>query len=224
MFNAKKAPIAPKTLVAKKKYDGADVIKQLNSDFNNKCYICGDKTNKDLRVEHFIPHQGVDNLKFDWNNLFLSCDYCNGIKSDTYNVNGKTLINSVVEKPEEYLSHKTSAFPMLEVSFEAKKNGVETTNTIELLNKIFNGKKNSSEAQIIKKEDLVKNLKKEMGDFLITLHHYLTKEKGAEKEYHKVVLIDHLSDLSNFVEFKRHYIMTNLKNIKRLEQELGVKL
>lgn len=224
MFSAKKHPVVPNTLGAKKKYDGADVIQQLRIDFNKKCYICGDKTNKDLRIEHFTPHLGVDTLKFDWNNLFLSCDYCNGIKSDTYNVNGKTLINSILENPEDYIGHKTSAFPMLDVSFEEKKKGVATNYTIELLQKIFNGKPNSSEAQITKREDLLKNLRMEMGDFLITLHKYLTIASGKEKEYNKAKLIDHLCDISNFLEFKRDYLITNIRNIKNLEGELGIKL
>jgi uncharacterized protein (TIGR02646 family) len=160
MFNAKKSPDTPKSLIRQKKYDSEDVVKQLFIDFNEKCYLCGDKVNKDHRIEHFIPHRDKnENLKYDWNNLFLSCDYCNGIKSDSYNIDGKEIINSVNERIEDYVSHSYIGFPLSRIEINKNKSNNETDNTIDLLNKIYLKNKSSSESQKIKREQLVNNIR-----------------------------------------------------------------
>lgn len=88
MVYFKKTKPAPNSLKTEKlkrngKYNKDDVVKQLVEDFCGKCYICEDKSSS-LNVEHFIPHKGNNNLKFDWNNLFLSCSHCNNVKLDKF--------------------------------------------------------------------------------------------------------------------------------------------
>ena len=57
-------------------YKCGDVLELLKNDFKNKCYICECKESLISRnTEHFIPHKGDKNLKFDWNNLFWSCSH-----------------------------------------------------------------------------------------------------------------------------------------------------
>lgn len=86
MVKVERSYPAPSSLQReKKKADGSysemDVVKQLEHDFRGKCYICEIKPLMDPEVEHLIPHKGNADLKFDWDNLFLSCYHCNSVKN-----------------------------------------------------------------------------------------------------------------------------------------------
>lgn len=227
MFNAKKSPNIPKSLSKKKKYDSEDVLSQLFIDFNSKCYLCGDKVNKDHRIEHFTPHRNEnENLKYDWNNLFLSCDYCNGIKSDSYNFDGKNIINSVNEKVEDYISHYFEELPILDPVLDLKIINQHSQNTIELLNKIYFGSKNSSPSQVVKKESLIKSIKNEIGKFIIDIYNLFNSDTRNINQfnYSKVVFLDHIQDSSTFIEFKREYLRKNIKVKIKLEKILDQKI
>lgn len=108
MVKVKRSFPAPKSLAeeAKKatgKYDKSDVIEQLKKDFHNKCYICEMKELQDPNVEHLLPHKNgkYPERKFDWENLFWSCEHCNSVKN-----NGKYdegIIDCCKYDPENYL-------------------------------------------------------------------------------------------------------------------------
>lgn len=227
MFNAKKSQNIPKSLSKNKKYDSEDVVDQLFIDFNSKCYLCGDKVNKDHRIEHFTPHRNEnENIKYDWNNLFLSCDYCNGIKSDSYNFDGKDIINSVNEKVEDYISHYFEEFPILEPILELKIINKNNQNTIELLNKIYFGINTSSSSQVKKREHLIKNIKDEIGKFIINIYDLINidKNKINETKYFKSLVLDHFENDSAFLEFKKEYLR-KYSNVKiKLEKILDQKI
>jgi len=65
-------------------YKCDNVLEKIKIDFKNKCYICNYKEPVTINVEHFRPHKGDKNLKFQWENLFWSCGHCNNIKLDNY--------------------------------------------------------------------------------------------------------------------------------------------
>ena len=65
-------------------YKCGDVLDRIKTDFKNKCYICGYKEPVTINVEHFRPHKGNNDLKFQWENLFWSCSHCNNTKLDNY--------------------------------------------------------------------------------------------------------------------------------------------
>lgn len=66
------------------KYNTDKVFEALREIFHEKCYICENKKAMSWEVEHLKPHRGDVELKFDWNNLFLSCAHCNHIKGSSY--------------------------------------------------------------------------------------------------------------------------------------------
>ncbi|MCX9063931.1 hypothetical protein NLN94_23905, partial [Citrobacter portucalensis] len=80
MFNVIRTLPAPTSLEAQRKYDGEDVYTALEECFHKKCYICETKNPLDINIEHFNPHMGDIEKKFNWNNLYLSCSRCNNIK------------------------------------------------------------------------------------------------------------------------------------------------
>lgn len=84
MFNVIRTLPAPTSLEAQRKYDGEDVYTALEECFHKKCYICETKNPLDINIEHFNPHMGDIEKKFNWNNLYLSCSRCNNIKQAQY--------------------------------------------------------------------------------------------------------------------------------------------
>ena len=84
MINIEKSKQVPSSLEIEKnkainsnnpksgKHNSEDVIEQLEKDFYKKCYLCETKATS-FEVEHLISHKGDFELKFDWDNLFLSC-------------------------------------------------------------------------------------------------------------------------------------------------------
>lgn len=137
MFNVVRNESAPASLANKVKYDSQDVWDALNRVFHKKCYICETKEPQDINVEHFIPHKGDDKLKFDWNNLYLSCGRCNNIKLAKYDC----LIDCCDENIDvlRAIKHFPPVTPYAKkLQIEVQVNSPETILTAELLDKIFN--------------------------------------------------------------------------------------
>lgn len=137
MFKVTRPTEIPSSLEAKIKYDGEDVYNSLLACFHKKCYLCETKEPHDINIEHFRSHQGDDNKKFDWNNLYLSCSRCNNIKltgfDNLLDCCDPTLDVSLLIKmlpPHTPYSKK--------VEIEALKNDDKTLLTANLLNRIYN--------------------------------------------------------------------------------------
>lgn len=75
MIRIRKSQGIPQSLATTKAYDGEDVKRQLLLDQDSKCYLCERLLGTDFEIEHFAGREG--NLINDWNNLLLSCGYCN---------------------------------------------------------------------------------------------------------------------------------------------------
>ena len=84
MFNVIRTQPAPLSLAANKSYKEKDVIDELSLIFHGKCYLCEQDSISAPEVEHFKPHEKKKALKFGWNNLYLVCRRCNGIKSNKH--------------------------------------------------------------------------------------------------------------------------------------------
>lgn len=207
MFKVHKSVNSPKSLKSLIAYDKEDVVTQLMEDCHGKCYICGDKIEKDLRIEHFIPHEGNEDLKFDWKNLLLACDYCNSIKSNTYNKPGTELINPITENPGDFINHEVVVDKVkFNIRVSSKKYHKNTDATIELLEKVYLQNYNSSHANKIKQQILAKRFRKEFKSFIDILYIIYHEEcEKNEMDIYKARLQDQLSDESPFVEFKREY-------------------
>lgn len=111
MVKVERSPDAPASLAVEKEkgtrnYRGEDVIVKLNEDFRGKCYLCEINDLQSVEVDHLkAHHNGRDRDRlFDWNNLFLCCAHCNGVK------NMKQYEDLVLDccqvEPEIYLNQK----------------------------------------------------------------------------------------------------------------------
>lgn len=137
MFNVVRNESTPASLAGRQRYDSEDVWEALNKVFHKKCYICETSEPLDINVEHFVPHKGDEDLKFDWNNLYFSCARCNNIKLAKYD----SLLdccdpNTDVIQAIKHLPPSTPYAKHLQI--EAKYDDDKTKITAEFLNKVFN--------------------------------------------------------------------------------------
>lgn len=132
MIKIRKSHGAPQSLTTTKKYDGEDVKRQLLSDQDSKCYLCERLLVTDFEIEHFAGREG--NLINDWNNLLLSCGYCNRKKSNNYNNLLNPLHNNIEEKIQQRLNISTK-----KVDFYSAESSEEIESLKSLLGSIFNG-------------------------------------------------------------------------------------
>ena len=181
------------------------VSKRIEEDFKNKCYICESQSFTTINVEHFKPHHNgkyID-LKFDWNNLFFACGYCNTTKSAIAkydNILNCTDLNDTVEQKLKQTYHP---FPRYEVVIEALTDEEKVINTRDLLNAVFNGtrKLKSTAAQ-----NLCNNLKKEIRKYQDDIEEYLDAVDLEHKENCRLRIKSHLNSASAFTAFKRQMI------------------
>lgn len=136
MIRVYKHNITPPSLLTTKAYDGEDVKIQLLSDQHDKCYLCERNLVTDFEIEHHKSKDNYPHLIQDWNNLFLVCRYCNGKKSKNYD---NTLYPATINIEEEIC--QVIDYDNKQALFEAVSNpSSQHASTIELLNKIYNGK------------------------------------------------------------------------------------
>lgn len=208
MVKCDKSPMVPSSLAVEKEkgtrgaYNNPDVMEQLVHDFHDKCYICELKGLADPEVEHLIPQSQngkIDlDLRFDWQNLFLSCPHCNKVKS-RQEVDG-TIINCCDEDPERHLHF---IYDQGNVSIDPMDNDIKSLETSRLVFDVFNLKGSGSRTKA--SQYRLNALKLEMNLFFNNLSQY-KKNKSVVK---KRMIIALLKRETAFAAFKREYIRDN---------------
>lgn len=185
-------------------YKCGTVLQRLNTDFEQKCYICESKNISNINVEHFRPHKGDRNLMFDWNNLFLACQHCNNIKLGNY----EDLIDCTNEAAniEGRILLYLEVFPMevVGVSVFELEMAKETETTVALLHAVYNG---TTPLKQIESSNLRNAILENLLDFETCLERFYDN-RGSEK--HKKWILEkikiHLSKSSAFTAFKRQIV------------------
>ena len=188
-------------------YKCANVLERIKDDFKNKCYICEYKEPVAINVEHFRPHEGDVNLKFDWNNLFWSCSHCNNTKLANY----QNILNCTddTDDVENKLKYIFKPFPYEQVEIVELDNSPETIMTRELLTAVYNG---TTKLKTIESANLRNKLLEEIMDFQKQLCEYFKDTNSLEdKEYFLIKIRGHIHRGSNFTAFKRWIILENEK-------------
>lgn len=185
-------------------YKCVNVLELIKKDFKNKCYICEFKEPISINVEHFKPHKGDKNLKFDWDNLFWSCSHCNNIKLGNYGniLNCTDTTHNVDRKLRYYMN----PFPCEKVVIEAKEATIEVIETKELLDSVYNG---TTKLKTIESANLRNQLLKEIQNFQYWLCEYYKANTEDIKNFSRLKIIEHLCRASNFTAFKRWIILDN---------------
>jgi hypothetical protein len=210
MIHLSKSQPAPISLASKQSYREPDVLERLQNDFKNKCYICEEKEITTLNVEHFIPHKGDIDLKFDWNNLFFACGHCNGTKGKEYD----SILNCTDPKddPENWIEYEIKPFPKEKVKlnpiagFESNQ---RVMNTVHLLDSVYNG---TTALKKLESSNLRAKLQREIGDFNKYLKEYYSEDSTLEeKNTCNRIILRQLQSSSAFTAFKRWIIKNNSK-------------
>lgn len=185
-------------------YNTPEVNAALQEMFCRKCYLCEQKDVGSYQIEHFLPHRENIELKFNWNNLFLSCTHCNNIKSDKYE---PILDCTQIDIDKKIAFRKTGYFGVKEcLEFQALDTSVETQNTTALLHEIYYGStpQKIAEAKIIRRV-----LRKELSSFKECIRMY-EEEEGEDKEDLFYEIKRNLKPSSPFTAFKRWIIRDHL--------------
>lgn len=160
-------------------YRTSPIFDRIKQDFFGKCYLCEDDEPTAVEIDHFQPHRGDLNKKFDWNNLFYACHHCNGVKGVSW-----PLLNCTNPDHQiwESLEIRFKPFPKATVEVRLSPNStkpVEGENTRGLLEKIFEGK-DATPIQRVNAESLRKKINRVYGAFQKAL---LQNDVGTVQEF-----------------------------------------
>src|SRR5690606_29358077 len=195
-------------------YKCDNVLEKIKTDFKNKYYICNYKEPVTINVEHFRPHKGDKNLKFQWENLLWSCGHCNNIKLDNYDdIIDCTVIDEDIENRIKIMMRP---YPKETVFIEALDQNQSTISTSELLNAVFNG---TTKLKTIEASNLRNKVLEDISEFQQYLINYY--KDGFEPEDKANFLANikrHLKKSSNFTAFKRWIIRENEVMREEFEQ------
>ena len=196
MIQLQKTTTAPASLATKNKYDGEDVKALLAKDHYDKCYICERQLTTDFQVEHLHSQEHYPDEKYNWENLFFVCSYCNGKKSANFDGIVNPTKEAIEEKIVQTLNYDKADFATDDTSEAIQQ-------TIVLLNRIFNGK--NSIRKKIKEENFFKEFLSKMNKFEKAVNDYLSAPTSETKE----VIRELLSIEQEFLGFKYWIIKNN---------------
>lgn len=198
MIQLQKTTIAPDSLTTKKRYDGEDVKALLAKDHYDKCYICERQLTTDFQVEHLHSQEHYPDEKYNWDNLFFVCSYCNGKKSANFD----GIVNPTKEAIEEKIVQKLN-YRDNKADFITNDTSETIQQTIKLLNRIFNGKQ--SNLRDFNEKAFFRDFSIRMSVFEQAVNDYLSAPTLETKE----VVRELLSIEQEFLGFKYWIIKNN---------------
>ncbi|MFN8344100.1 MAG: hypothetical protein U0X91_03815 [Spirosomataceae bacterium] len=225
MINVVKSQPAPECLASESQkasgdYKCGNVLERIKKDFNNKCYICETKRPTTINVEHFLPHRGNVQLKFDWNNLFYVCGHCNNTKLAKAQYDD--ILNCTDPKHSilELIKFKFDPLKNDSPDFEAISPSPNTiiVSTIALLEEVYEGK------TILKKieaENIRELLVNEINNFVHFATGYLRPgTMPSERSDYRTLIIEGLKPDSAFTAFKIWIVKSSPKLLQEFSQFL----
>lgn len=184
-------------------YKCGDVLQRLKQDFHNKCYVCEYKAPPDINVEHFSPHQGNLDKKFDWSNLFYVCGHCNNTKGIRYNTNEHNRIldcTNPEHDPLNWIKYEiTQYFPRQDVTITALSPDQVVQNTVGLLQEIYTG---TTLLKQMEADNIKAKLQEELLQFQELLLAYHETTNPEEQSLYQNQIQRHLANSSAFTAFK----------------------
>ena len=157
MIKVEKSATIPESLLTTQAYDGQDVQRQLLCDQHRKCYICECAVEANYHIEHLNSQAN----RQDWNNLFLSCGYCNDKKLALYD----NLLNPATNNIEDIIEQRLDTYSK-EAEFRSENNSTEVKQTIKLLENIFNGKEHDPNFRSPHEEVFYDRVEMSINDFM----------------------------------------------------------
>lgn len=211
IFLPKSEPAPPCLEVEKLKthgtYNCEGVLETLKADFKNKCYICENRDPHSINTEHFKPHRGNKDLRFNWNNLFYCCSHCNNTKLAKTEFD--EILNCTVAEDgvDTKIMYEINPFPGELAKITPVEDATIVHNTVKLLNEVYNG---TTTLKKIESANLRSKILTEIRAFQDLLFEYNDQNLNEdEKQRAKDKIIRQLRPTSNFTAFKRWIIRNN---------------
>lgn len=198
-------------------YNVPGVVKLLDKDFYGMCYLCGGEAGKEYNIEHLRPHEGGTylDLKFSWDNLFLCCPNCNGMKNKKKYA--KDIIDCCKEDPERLILQEVKNGKIRIVPQEDMKNVNRAKNTAELIEECFYSTK--TEQQAMKCESRRYELTSKTVTFYKLLNKYWDlREEGKDCTAEKAQIEEMLQPSSPYAAFMRSFIRERLDMFGEFEE------
>lgn len=220
-IDTNRAKEAKKSLAIQKSKNGTyntpEVLAALKEMFYGKCYICESKdTISSYQIEHLIPHEKDVELKFDWDNLFLSCAHCNNIKGTKYN---PILDCSKIDVDHMIAFRKEGWFGEDEkYVFVPLDGSIETQNTVRLLGDVYNG---TTLQKKLEASNIRRILRRNLADFKNLVREYDDAE-GYDKASLKSAIKEEVSQGAAFAAFKRWLLWDHKERYGELIQYCGL--
>ena len=202
MIKLDKRPIPPKPITSEKHYRSAPNFSAIVEDCFGKCYICENDNATTLNVEHRVPHRGDESIKYDWNNLFLSCGHCNNIKSDYYD----DIIDPTQRDPEDCIALSLETSMLTEnVQVKALVTDESVLQTIALLGFVYNGGTTAI-------KDLESaHLRNTLSFCLARFFQYIEGYRKEPELGYDVIIKKEISRSSAFAAFKRGIVRNDVE-------------
>ena len=180
-------------------YRSGEIFRVLLEDCHHKCYICEIKPIPP-EVEHRLTHKGDEELKYDWNNIFYSCRYCNKVKNQRKYYSG--IIDPTKVDPEEYIDLHMDYNELRErvVVVKKIKNDELVDITVELLDTVYNN--DSTDINREAASNLRNRISDQLNIFLMYIRQY--KEEQSIGDFDNIV--EEISRSSEFAAFKRKIV------------------
>ena len=158
-------------------YNKQEVNEALRQVFHRKCYLCEDNDVKSYEIEHLKPHKGNLDLKYEWNNLFLSCRHCNNTKSDKY----EPILDCTIEDVDICIAFRKKGYWGINETFvfDVLEEREEVINTAKLLDVIYSG---TTPQKKMEAANLCADLRKNLAEFKEYVREYMQSDDEVEKE------------------------------------------
>lgn len=203
-----------------------EVVKtKLKQDFYNLCYLCEEYSPRHQEVDHFSPQKHDRKKVNTWENLFLICEKCNKIRpKDINSCPEKEVYNNCIDDVENLILLSFD-FETKSVKFISSENSTKSVNTINLLERIYNGKASTSLDYL----ELQKELKNKMDYFNSILRNLKDIKNEQLKEPYKQILIENIQksyhlrtekidyNYVGFTSFKRNILKENVELYESLK-------
>ena len=174
MIRVAKSERVPQTLLNTSSYDGNDVQKQLLQDQHKKCYICECEVEPNFHIEHLNSRTAN---RQDWNNLFLSCGYCNERKLRLFD----NILNPAINNIEEIIEQRLDREKKIAI-FKSQSIQIGVAETIQLLERLYNTRSSNPKLRGEHEKLFWNKVETNINDFLRKVYDYVVNNSDDKKK------------------------------------------
>jgi len=183
---------------------------RLYHDQHGKCYICERALCTDIQIEHLCPKSRLEMRHTDWDNLFVSCSYCNSLKNNKYT----GLINPCKQDPLSMIRQKVVFDKDLFIFTSSDPTNISQIQTTQLLTEIFN---DISNTKAVKKVNFHRYVMNRMNDFRNLCLRYIAHPNSIGRQ----AIADLLRSESEFLGFKYWMLVDDFRLTEVFSKELS---